>query len=180
MSPHAEARMNQMAAENAEAIHSLTWPIREIVGIIKTAIFVVLFIAAVPLMFAGLVIHFILTGQSLLDADGVLALKVLFCFVIPFVLPIVYRIGQHVFLRGVRVQPFKAIKPYVFQHWHIFLLTLGLMLAGALTNFGWWDGMSTERDLAILVVYLCSPLLLLFVRTRLAKYPRPKLKPQVW
>jgi len=172
--------MNWMAAENVEAIHWLTWPIREIVGIIKTAIFVVLFVAAVPMIFAGLVIHFIVTGQSLLDADGVLALKVLFCFVIPFVLPIVYRIGQHVFLRGVRVQPFKAIRPYVFQHWHIFLISLGLMLAGALCNFVWWDHMSTELDLGILVVYLCSPLLLLFVRTRLAEYPRPKIKPQVW
>jgi hypothetical protein len=60
---------------------------------------------------------------------------------------------------------------YVFQHWHICVITLGLMLVGALCNFAWWDGMSTELDLGILVVYLCSPFLFLFFERRLPDYP---------
>jgi len=181
MDSHAEARMNRMAAENVEAIHWLTWPIRELVGIVKTAIFLVLFIAAVPTIFIGLVIHFIVTGQSLLDADGVLALKVIFTFVAPFAVTIVYRFAQTLLLyaKGEPARSYDVRRRFVFSMHKIFLITLGLMLAGALCNFAWWEGMSTERDLAILVVYLCSPLLLLFVRARLVEYPRPRIKPQV-
>ena len=192
MNSHAKADLNQLTND----VHVLTAPIRFVIDCIRTAIFVVLFIAAVPLVFAGLVAHYVITGQPLLDEDGVLALKVIFTFVIPFVLPMVYRIGQHILLyvrgKSVRVEPFLAIKPYVFQHWHICLITLGLMLAGALTNYAWWECMKTELDLGILVVYLTSPLLLLFVkkpdrlsatRNNVPSFPRvakASREPRVW
>lgn len=67
MNLHAEARINQMAAENVEAIHWLTAPIRFVISLLNWAIFVVLFAAAVPIIFAGLVIHFIITGQAFLS-----------------------------------------------------------------------------------------------------------------
>src|SRR5271157_368006 len=67
MNLHAEARINQMAAENVEAIPWLTAPIRFVISLLNWAIFVVLFAAAVPIIFAGLVIHFIITGQAFLS-----------------------------------------------------------------------------------------------------------------
>jgi len=170
-----EKNLNRMAAENVEAIHWLTAPIRFVIDFIKTAIFVVLFIGAVPLIFVGLVVHYVITGHALLNGqDDILPLKVLFCFVIPFVLPIVYRLAQF-FLLHIEAKPSRSPdvrRTYVFQHWHIFLIVLGLELAGALCNFAWWDAMSTELDLGILVVYLTSPLWLLSLKRRLPNYPR--------
>lgn len=86
MNQRTEANVNQIASD----VHLLTWPIRFIIDLIKTAIFLAIFILAVPLIFAGLVLHFILTGHTLLDADSVLALKVIITFVMPFAVSIVY------------------------------------------------------------------------------------------
>lgn len=168
-----EVHLNRMAAENVEAVHWLTWPIRFIIDLIKTAIFLAIFIIAVPLIFAGLVIHFIVTGQSLLDADAVLALKVVFTFVAPFAVSIVYRIAQwyQLYMKGEPSRRADVRRRYVFSLHMIFHITLALMLAGAVLAFQWWDGMSTELGLGILVVYLCSPLSFLFVKRRLPDYP---------
>jgi hypothetical protein len=179
-----EANLRQLASD----VHLLTWPIRWIVGLIKTAIFLAIFILAVPTIFIGLVIHFVVTGHSLLDADAVLALKVVTSFVFPFAMPIVYRFAQALSGRRDVVR-----QTYVFQHWHILLITLGLMLVGALCNFAWWDEMNSELGLELLVLYLSSPLSLLLVRRKLPALPalknnvlcfpdltRASRSPQVW
>jgi len=173
MNPQKVAQMN---AENVEAIHWLTWPIRFIIDLIKTAIFLVVFIVAVPLIFAGLVIHFIVTGHSVLDADSVLALKVIFSFVAPFAVSIVYRLIQWYLLysRGEPARRDAVRRSYKFSHHRVFFITLALMALGTVVAFPWWDGMSTELGLGTLVIYLTSPLLLLLVRRRFPDYPRQK------
>jgi len=169
MNTHAESRMSQMAAENVEAIHWLTWPIRELVGIIKTAIFLVIFIAAVPLVFIGLIAHFVITGHALLSGqDDILPLKIIFTFVAPFAVTIVYRFAQAVAGRSAAVRA-----TYVFSMHKVFLITLGLMLLGAIVAFPAWDGMDTEIGFGTLVVYLSSPLLLLFLKRSVNDYSQP-------
>ena len=163
-----EANLRQLASD----VHLLTWPIRWIVGLVKTAIFLAIFILAVPTIFIGLVIHFIVTGHSLLDADAVLAFKVIFTFVAPFAMPIVYRFAQAASGRRDVVR-----QTYVFSLHKVFFITLGLMAAGAVLAFPWWDEMSSELGLGLLVLYLTSPLLLLFVRRKLPA--RPLLKNNV-
>lgn len=90
------------------------------------------FIVAVPLIFAGLVLHFILTGHSLLDADSVLALKVVFTFVAPFAVSIVYRSAQ-----------WNDKRNYVVGNHQVFFIGVGLVLLG-LVAYPAWDGMKTE------------------------------------
>jgi hypothetical protein len=165
MNPNKVAQMN---AENVEALHWLTWPIRFVADLIRTALFLVVFIITVPLAFAGLVIHFVVTGHTLLDADSVLALKVIITFVMPFAVSIVYRVIQ-----------WNNKRDYVVGNHQVFFIGLGLILLG-LVAYPLWDRMSSELGLAALVIYLCSPLLLLLVRTKLAEYPLPKRKPLVW
>jgi len=160
-----EANLRQLASD----VHLLTWPIRWIIDLIKTAIFLAIFILAVPTIFIGLVIHFVVTGHSLLDADAVLVLKVIVSFVFPFAMPIVYRFAQAASGRRAVVR-----QTYVFSLHKIFFLTLGLMLAGALCNFAWWEGMSSEFDLGLLVLYLSTPFLLLFVRRKPTDCPPQK------
>lgn len=145
-------KVAQMNAENVEAIHWLTWPIRFVADLIKTALFLVIFIIAVPLLFAGLMIHFVVTGQTLLDADSVLAAKVLITFVMPFAVSIVYRICQ-----------WNNKRDYVFGNHQVFFIGVGLILLG-LVAYPAWDRMSTELGLMALVMYQGSPLLLLFVK----------------
>lgn len=179
-----EANLRQLAGD----VHLLTWPIRWIIDLIKTAIFLAMFILAVPTIFIGLVIHFVVTRHSLLDADAVLAFKVIFTFVAPFAMPIVYRFAQATSGRRDVVR-----QTYVFQHWHVLLITLGLMAAGAVLAFPWWNDMSTELGLGLLVLYVSSPLSLLFVRRKQAARPplknnvlrfpdltRASRSPQVW
>jgi len=157
-----EANLRQLASD----VHLLTWPIRWIIDLIKTAIFLAIFILAVPTIFIALVIHFVVTGHSLLDADAVLAMKMVFSFVAPFAVTIVYRFAQAAAGRRAVVR-----QTYVFSLHKIFLITLSLMAAGALCNFAWWDGMSSEFDLGLLVLYLSSPLLLLFVKKTPPAFP---------
>jgi hypothetical protein len=52
---------------------------------------------------------------------------------------------------------------YVSMHW-VFVAVLMLELVGALVNYNWWDAMSTEGSLGVLVIYLSLPLLLLIFR----------------
>jgi hypothetical protein len=172
MNSRKEVHLNQMAAENLEAIHWLTWPIRFIIDLIKTAIYLAIFIIAVPAIFLGLVVHFIVTGHSLLDADAVLALKVVFTFVAPFAVSIVYRIVQwyQLFRRGEPARRDAVRRSYKFSHHRVFFITLGLMLVGALVAYPAWENMSTELGLGALVLYLTSPMLLLFWKK--ADYPR--------
>jgi hypothetical protein len=175
MNSRPEMHMNQMAAENVEAIHWLTWPIRFIIDLIKTAIFLAIFILAVPLIFAGLVLHFILTGQSLLDADAVLALKVIFTFVAPFAVSIAYRVAQwyQLYRLGGNCRRDAVRRRYKFSHHRVFFITLGLMAVGAVFAFSWWDGMSDEASLGGLVLYLSSPMVLLLVKKR-SSFTTPK------
>jgi hypothetical protein len=108
----------------------------------------------------------------LLDADAVLAFKVIFTFVAPFAIPIVYRFAQAASGRRDIVR-----QTYVFSLHKIFFITLGLMAAGAVLAFPWWDEMSSELGLGLLVLYLSSPLLLLFVRRN--QPARPPVKDNV-
>jgi|SRR5208337_1875879 len=163
-----EANLRQLASD----VHLLTWPIRWIIDLIKTAIFLAIFVLAVPTILISLMIHFVVTGHSLLDADAVLAMKVIFSFVAPFAVTIVYRFAQAASGRRAVVR-----QTYVFSMHKIFFITLGLMLVGALCNFAWWDGMSSESDLGLLVLYLLSPLLLLFVKR--TPPARPQLRANV-
>jgi hypothetical protein len=163
-----EVNLTQLASD----VHLLTWPIRWIIGLIKTAIFLAIFILAVPTIFIGLVIHFVVTGHSLLDADAVVALKVIFTFVAPFAMPIVYRFAQAASGRRDIVR-----QTYVFSLHKIFFITLGLMAAGAMLAFPWWDEMSSELGLGLLVLYLTCPMLLLLVRRK--QPARPPLKDNV-
>jgi len=163
-----EANLRQLAGD----VHLLTWPIRWIVGLIKTAIFLAIFVLAVPTIFIGLVIHFVVTGHSLLDADAVLALKFIFTFVAPFAVPVAYRFAQAASGRRDVVR-----QTYVFSLHKVFFITLGLMAAGAVLAFQWWDEMSSELGLGLLVLYLTSPLLLLLVRRN--QPARPPLKDNV-
>jgi len=159
MNKKTEASLNQIARD----VHLLTWPIRFVIGFIKTCLFAALYIVGVPTIFMALLLHYILTGQTILnDVDSVLPLKVLFCFCQPFILPIVYRFAQ----MGMRGRNRAQVKAhfYVSMHW-VFIAVLLLELIGALVNYNWWDALSTEGGLAILVLYLSSPLvLLLFTR----------------
>jgi hypothetical protein len=170
MNPTQVAQMN---AENVEAIHWLTWPIRFVVGLIKTALFLVIFIVAVPLLFAGLVLHFVITGHTMLDADSVLALKVIITFVMPFAVSIVYRIAQ-----------WNNKRDYSVGNHQVFFIGLGLVLLGLLA-YPAWDGMKTELGLMALVMYQGSPLLLLLAK-RAPKAPeriagvRPNGEVAVW
>ncbi len=147
-----QQKVAQMNAENVEALHWLTWPIRFVADLIRTALFLVVFIVAVPMLFVGLMLHFVITGQTLLDADSVLALKVIITFVMPFAVSIVYRITQ-----------WNDKRNYVFGNHQVFFIGLGLVLLG-LVAYPAWDGMKTELGLAVLVMYQASPLLLLFVK----------------
>jgi len=161
-------KVAQMNAENVEAIHWLTWPIRFVADLIKTALFLVIFIVAVPLLFAGLAIHFVVTGHTLLDADSVLALKVIFTFVAPFAVSIVYRLIQ-----------WNDKRRYVVGNHQVFFIGLGLIAVGALVAYPAWESMSTELGLMGLVLYQSSPFLFLFLKRspvlkrRLPDYPRP-------
>lgn len=154
MNPKTEANLNQLASD----VHILTWPARFIRDFIYTCIFVIAFILGVPLIFVGLAIHQAVTGQALLDEDSILALKVIFCFCQPFILPIVYRFAQ----MGTKKRNRAAVKAhfYVSMHW-VFVAVIALELLGALVDYNWWDSMATEGALATLVIYLTSPLLLL-------------------
>jgi hypothetical protein len=154
MNHKTEANINQLASD----VHLITWPIRFIIGFIKTCLFAAAFIVGVPLIFMGLLIHHVVTGQALLDADSVLALKIIFSFCQPFILPIVYRFAQ----MGPKYRNRAQVKAhfYVNMHW-IFLAVLALELIGALVNYQWWDSMATEGSLAVLVIYLSSPLIFL-------------------
>jgi hypothetical protein len=155
----------------ASDLHLLTWPIRFVIGFIKTCLFAAAYIVGVPLIFAGLLLHYILTGQALLDADAVLALKVIFCFCQPFILPIVYRFAQ----MGTKKRNRAQVKAtfYLSMHW-VFVAVLMLELVGALLNYGWWDAMATEGSLGVLVLYLSSPLVfLLFKKDQIIVAPVP-------
>jgi hypothetical protein len=111
MNPHSEANLNRMSSE----VHMITWPLRELIGIAKTAIFLVLFIAAVPLIFAGLVAHNVITGHALLSGqDDILPLKIIFTFVAPFAVTIVYRFAQAVSGRRAAV---KATYAFSMHSW---------------------------------------------------------------
>jgi len=156
------ANLRQLASD----VHLLTWPIRWIIDLIKTSIFLAIFILAVPTIFIGLVIHFVVTGHSLLDPDAVLALKVIFTFVAPFAVSIVYRIAQwyQLYRRGEPARRDAVRRSYKFSHHRVFFITLGLMLVGALVAYPAWENMSTELGLGALVLYLSSPLLLLLFR----------------
>ena len=82
MNQKTEASIRQLAND----VHLLTWPIRFIIGFIKTCLFAAAFIVGVPLIFVGLLIHYMVTGQTILnDVDSVLPLKIIFCFCIPFI-----------------------------------------------------------------------------------------------
>jgi len=72
-------------------------------------------------------IHFIVTGQSLLDADAVLALKVIFTFVAPFAVTIVYRFAQALLLyaKGETARSYDVRRRFVFSMHKVFLITLG-------------------------------------------------------
>jgi hypothetical protein len=155
MNPRTEANINQLAND----IHLITWPFRFIWAFIKTCAFVAAFILGVPLIFVGLLLHYVLTGQTILnDVDSVLPLKIIFCFCQPFILPIVYRFAQ----MGTKMRNRAQVKATfcVSMHW-VFVAVLGLELLGALVNYSWWDGMATEGSLAVLVIYLSSPLVFL-------------------
>jgi hypothetical protein len=149
-----EARMDRMSND----IHLISWPFRFIWEFIKTCLFAAAFIVGVPVIFAALLIHRVVTGQPFLDADAVLALKVIFCFCQPFILPIVYRIMQ----MGTKLRNRAAVKAHfcVSMYW-VGPAVLVLELVGALMQYQWWANMATEGDLAILVVYLSSPLIFL-------------------
>jgi len=158
MNGRTEAKLNRMADD----IHLITWPFRFIWEFIKTCAFVALYIVGVPTIFVGLLIHYIVTGQTILnDVDSVLPLKIIFCFCQPFILPIVYRFAQ----MGTKGRNRAQVRAtfHINMHW-IFLIVLGLELLGALVSYSWWDSMSTEGSLAVLVVYLSSPLVLLLFR----------------
>lgn len=167
MNQKTEGNINQLASD----LHLLTWPIRFVIGFIKTCIFAALFIVGVPLIFVGLLIHRIVIGQAFLDADTVLALKVIFCFCQPFILPIVYRFAQMGTKRRDREQVRTTF--FVSMHW-VFVAVLLLELLGALMNYEWWSTMETEGSLGVLVLYLSSPLLLLLFRRE-----PPTLRPVV-
>jgi hypothetical protein len=155
MNQRTEANINQLAND----IHLATWPFRFIWEFIKTCLFAIAFIIAVPLLLVGLLIHRMVTGQPFLDADAVLALKVIFCFCQPFILPIVYRIMQWM---GTKMGNRATVKARfcVSMYW-LGPAVLVLELVGALMNYQWWADMATEGDLATLVVYLSSPLIFL-------------------
>ena len=172
MNQRTEANINQLAND----IHLISWPFRFIWEFIKTCIFAAAFIVGVPLIFAALLIHRMVTGQPLLDADAVLALKIIFCFCQPFILPIVYRIAQ----MGTKMRNRAAVKAHfcVNMHW-LFPAVLVLELVGALTNYAWWDSMATEGALATLVIYLSSPLIvLIFTKDQTQGVPVPLRQPR--
>lgn len=52
------------------------------------------------------------------------------------------------------VSPIRCV--YVSMHW-VFVAVLMLELLGALVNYSWWDGMTSEGSLGILILYLSSP-----------------------
>jgi hypothetical protein len=47
--PFTEANINQLATD----VHLLTWPVRFVIGFIKTCFFAACFIVGVPLIFIG-------------------------------------------------------------------------------------------------------------------------------
>ena len=158
MNTRTEAKLNQIASD----LHLLVLPIRFVVQFIQTCIFAAAYVIGVPLIFAGLLLHYILTGQTILnDADSVLPLKVIFCFCQPFILPIVYRFAQMGSKKRNRAQVRATF--HISMHW-VFVAVLALELLGALVNYNWWDTMASEDSLAILVLYLSSPLLFLIFR----------------
>lgn len=157
MNQKTEASINQLASD----VHILTWPMRFVRDFIYTCLFVIAFVLAVPSIFIGLAVHHVVTGQAILDEDSLLALKIVFCFCAPFVLPIVYRFAQ----MGTKKRNRAQVKAtfYVSMHW-VFVAVLMLELIGALVNYAWWDKMVNEGTLGILVLYLSSPLLFLLFR----------------
>jgi hypothetical protein len=173
MKTHIEADLNRLAGENTQTIHSLLWLPREIFAFIKFAVIFCLSVLALPFIVAGLIAHYAITGRNVLDADGVLALKVLYTFCAPVITCVAYRFAQAASGRRAAVKA-----TYVFSIHKVFFITLGLMLAGAIVAFPLWNNMNSDMGLVALVVYLSSPLLLLLVKRRGAD--AASREPKVW
>ena len=171
MNTRTEANLNRMSND----VHLVTAPIRWVVDFVKFVIIFVLSVLAIPFILLALVAHYVITGQSLLDADGVLALKVLYTFCAPVVTCVAYRFAQAKAGRRAAVTA-----TYQFSMHKVFLITLGLMALGALVAFEPYCNMSTDMGLVALVVYLSSPLLLLLVKWTVPNVVRASREPRVW
>jgi hypothetical protein len=155
MNQHLEANLNRISND----VHLVTSPIRWVVDFIKFVAIFCLAMLAIPFVVVGLIAHHVITGQNILDADGVLALKVLYTFCAPVLTSVGYRFCQAVSGRRATVKA-----TYEFSMHKVFGITLALMLVGALVMFKPYCDMSTDMGLVALVLYLSSPLLLLLVK----------------
>jgi hypothetical protein len=155
MNTKTEANLNRMSNE----VHLITSPIRSGLSFLKFVVIFCLASLAIPFVVVGLIAHYVITGRNILDADGVLALKVLYTFCAPVLTCVGYRFCQAVSGRRARVKA-----TYEFSMHKVFLITLGLMVLGALVMFKPYCDMSTDMGLVALVCYLSSPMLLLLVK----------------
>jgi hypothetical protein len=173
MNQHLEANLNRMAND----VHLVTSPIRWIVDFIKFVAIFCLAMLTIPFIVVGLIAHHVITGQNILDADGILALKVLYTFCAPVLTCVGYRFCQAVSGRRARVKA-----TYEFSMHKVFLIDLALMVFGALIAFKPYCDMSTDMGLVALVLYLSSPMLLLFVKrtNRFSGTPRCSKTKCLW
>jgi hypothetical protein len=173
MNTKTEANLNRMSNE----VHLITSPIRSVLSFLKFVVIFCLAMLAIPFIVVGLIAHHVITGRNILDADGVLALKVLYTFCAPFLTCVGYRFCQAVSGRRARVKQI-----YEFSMHKVFFITLGLMAFGALVMFKPYCDMSTDVGLVALVLYLSSPLLLLFVKrtNRFSATPRCSKTKCLW
>jgi hypothetical protein len=171
MNSQTEANLNRMSNE----VHLITSPIRWVVDFIKFVAIFCLAMLAIPFIVIGLIAHYVITGRNILDADGVLALKVLYTFCAPFLTCVGYRFCQAVSGRRAKVKA-----TYEFSMHKIFALDLALMVIGALVMFKPYCDMSTDMGLVALVLYLSSPMLLLLAKRAGPDLVRASREPKVW
>lgn len=155
MNSHTEANLNRMSSE----VHMITAPVRWVVDFLRFVLIFAVSVLAIPFVLVALIAHQLVTGHSFLDADAVLALKVVYTFAAPVVTTVVYRFAQ---AKAGRRAAVKAT--YQFSMHKVFFITLGLMLFGALVAFEPYCNMSTDMGLVALVVYLSSPMILLLAK----------------
>ena len=171
MNSRTEANLNRMSNE----IHLVTSPVRWVVEFVKFVVVLCLASLAIPFVVVGLIAHYAITGQNLLDTDGVLALKVLYTFCAPVITCVAYRFCQAVSGRRATVKA-----TYEFSMHKIFVIDLALMVLGALVAFKPYCDMSTDMGLVALVLYLSSPMLLLLAKRTVPNVVRASREPRVW